>query len=118
MKISKFLLLSGMLLVSTSVFSLNTKHCVNLVSEWGKKCNSTKSLQKIAENNCSEDVYIKMCIEKSDGKWSCSSVSKFKPNAKASGFYTCHATGKYEWASCTGGREECGFPDPTSNAKD
>ena len=50
-----------------------------------------------------------MCIEKTNGKWSCGSDSSLGVNQSNGGFWACDATGNYIWDSCTGGYKECGF---------
>lgn len=97
---------------AANVFAKDTRHCVSLDSEWGDNCGSSDSLQINVKNRCSQRVYVKMCLERKDGKWSCGSDSTLDPGETNNGFWTCHATGDYKWSSCTGGYKECGFKDP------
>lgn len=105
------ILVVGGLLVG-SAHATDTTYCVALTSNAGKNCGASDSLQIKVKNNCSTPVYVKMCLEKKDGRWSCGSDSKLKPGDTNSGFWACHATGEYKWMSCTGGYAECGFKNP------
>ncbi|MDD8058465.1 MULTISPECIES: hypothetical protein [Shewanella] len=95
--------------LSASVFAADAQHCVLLDDSWGNSCGSPDSLQIKVKNGCSQTIYVKMCIEKKDGKWSCGSDSSLAPGRTNTGFYTCHATSRYKWSACTGGYKECGF---------
>jgi len=100
------------LFISASAFSADAEHCVSLDDRWGEKCGSSDSLQIKAKNRCSERVYVKICLERKNGKWSCGSDSTLDPGETNGGFFTCHSTGNYKWAACTGGYSECGFKNP------
>jgi len=95
--------------LSTSVFAADTRYCVSVDNLWGNSCGSSDSLQIKVENKCSQRVYVKMCLERKNGVWSCGSDSALDPGETNTGFYTCHATGNYKWSACTGGYNECGF---------
>ena len=95
-----------------NVFAKNTDDCVSIDKIWGEKCGSEKSLQVKVKNQCSENVYVKMCIERENGTWECGSDPKLYPGETNTGFYTCKATGEYKYATCTDGFKECGFPNP------
>ena len=99
-------------LFSFNAYAESTRHCVSLETPRGQSCGSPDSMNVIAQNNCGTTVYVKVCVEKTNGKWSCGSDSSLRPGARNGGFYTCHATAQYRWDSCTGGYSECGFKDP------
>lgn len=98
--------------LSASVLAADAQHCISLDDRWGKQCGSSDSLQIKVKNKCAQRVYVKMCLEKKNGKWSCGSDSTLDPGQTNTGFYTCHATSNYKWSACTGGYEECGFKSP------
>jgi hypothetical protein len=105
------LFLAGLL---TFIFSLNihassTTHCVNVETTRGDSCGTPDSMNVWVTNNCPSMVYVKVCLEKADGNWSCGSDSSLRPGKRNGAFYTCHATRNFEWNSCTGGYSECGF---------
>ncbi|WP_345984872.1 hypothetical protein WCX49_09585 [Sulfurimonas sp. HSL-1656] len=100
------------LLLSTNVFAQDAKFCVHLDDRWGDNCGSSDSLSIKVTNQCNQRVYVKMCLEKKNGNWSCGSDSTLDPGETNNGFYTCHATGDYQWSACTGGYNECGFKNP------
>lgn len=100
------------LFCAMNVFAMDAESCVSLDKEWGNHCGSSDSFQIKATNNCSQRIYVKMCLEKKNGQWSCSSDSRLSPGETNYGFYTCHATGYYKWSACTGGYKECGFQSP------
>ena len=99
------------LLASASVFAADARHCADLEYIWGTRCNSSESLIINTTNNCAETIYIRTCLERKDGRWDCGTHSNMRPG-QSSGHYTCHATGEYQRAACTGGYAECGFPTP------
>ena len=92
-----------------NVHAKSTHHCVKAEPFWGKSCGNKDSMNVRIRNNCSESVYVKVCVERTSGKWSCGSDSGLEAGTTNAGFYTCHATGNYEWRTCTGGYSECGF---------
>lgn len=100
------------LFMTASAFAADTSDCVVLTREQGNNCASRDSLQIKVTNKCSENVYVKMCLERKDGQWNCGSDSILKPGRTNTGFYACHGTGNYQWSSCTGGFKECGFRSP------
>ena len=100
------------LTLSTNAFAADAKHCVSLDDRWGNNCNSSNSMQMVVTNKCSQRVYVKMCIERKNGNWSCWSDSTLDPGEDNNGFYVCNATGNYQWSACTGGYNECGFKNP------
>jgi len=108
MKKLSFLIITC-LFFSLNVYSADTAKCVNLESFRGDNCGSPDSIRVNVTNRCAKKIYVRMCQQRSDGKWTCGSDSALKPGSTNTGFYTCHATGKYEWNSCTGGYKECGF---------
>lgn len=90
----------------------NTMNCVDVTTSWGTKCGSGDSMHVVVKNRCHQRVYVKMCVEKKGGGWSCGSDSTLDHNERNTGFWACHATGNYRWNSCTGGYKECGFKKP------
>lgn len=110
-KLIGIVLVAGLSL-SGNAPAADADHCVVLDDRWGERCGSTDSLQIRVTNQCSQRVYVKMCLQKKDGRWSCGSDSSMDPGDTNRGFYTCHATGNYRWAACTGGYKECGFKSP------
>lgn len=97
---------------SVHAMAADTDHCVSLDSIWGNNCGSSNSLQIVPKNNCGQKVYVKICIEKTNGGWSCGSDSSLRSGRKNTGFWACKATGNYKYATCTGGYKECGFKNP------
>ena len=94
---------------STSINAENTEHCISLEKVRGNSCGSPKSMDVRVTNKCPHPVYVKMCIQRTNGTWDCKSDSHLDARKTNTGFFTCHSTGKYEWSSCTGGYSECGF---------
>ena len=97
---------------SFNIHASDTKHCVNINTTRGDSCGTPDSMNVWVTNNCSTKVYVKVCLERKDGKWSCGSDSSLKPGKRNGAFYTCHATRNYRWDTCTGGYKECGFKSP------
>jgi len=110
MKIYKlFVAVFFILIFSLNTHASSTRHCVNVETTRGDSCGTPDSMNVWVTNNCSSKVYVKVCLEKTNGKWSCGSDSSLKPGKRNGGFYTCRATRNYVWDSCTGGYSECGF---------
>jgi hypothetical protein len=103
---------AGSLFVAMNASAGDMSYCAHLEDDWGSNCGSSDSLQMKVKNNCGRDIYVQMCIERKDGKWSCGVNSSLHPGQTDQGFWTCHSTGRYKWAACSGGREECHFPNP------
>ena len=92
----------------------STKNCVMLKKRWGDACGNRNSLRIQATNRCNKTVWLKICIKKANGKYGCGVQSKMTAGYKNSGFFVCNAASRTDprllkWASCTGGRDECGF---------
>ena len=100
------------LCIPAALFAQDARRCVSLDAKRGTQCGSADSLQIKVKNRCSQKVYVKMCLEKKNGQWSCGSDSTLAPGKTNNGFWTCHATGDYQWSACTGGYKECGFKNP------
>lgn len=60
---------------SINVFAENMDSCMSIKESWGKNCGSTSSFQVEFENQCSQDVYLKKCLERPDGRWDCGSTT-------------------------------------------
>lgn len=112
MKILMVIMAVISLCFSINIFAKNMDDCVSINKTWGDKCGSEKSVQVKVKNQCSENVYVKMCVERENGTWECGSDPRLEPGETNTGFYTCKATGNYKYATCTGGFKECGFPSP------
>lgn len=110
-KIFWLISLAGLMLTADALAN-NAQNCVRLDPVWGNSCGKPDSLQVKVTNRCSQTVYVKMCIEKKGGGWSCGSDSILKPGNTNNGFWACQATGNYRWDACTGGYQECGFKNP------
>lgn len=87
----------------------DTGHCVKLKELRGKDCGNPLSVRVEPTNNCGIPVYVRICIKRSNGSWSCGAYAKMPPGKSDNGFMVCDGTGKYKWTSCTGGYRECGF---------
>ena len=98
---------------SINVFAENMDSCMSIKESWGKNYGSTSSFQVEFENQCSQDVYLKKCLERPDGRWDCGSTT-LEAGGKNKGAWVCQGTGNYKYAACTGGFKECGFPTPKS----
>lgn len=103
-----FAIIAGCLFLSMNVNAASTTRCVSIETVSGEHCNSDDSLQVKVTNDCSQPVYVKMCIEDKIRGWTCGSDT-MRSGETNTGFFACHATTKYEWDSCTGGYSECGF---------
>lgn len=86
--------------------------CMTLETRWGEQCGERDSFQVIATNTCGSAAYIKICVERTNGKWDCGTDSNLPPGGRNTGWYVCHGTGRYKWASCSAG-DDCSFPQPT-----
>lgn len=109
-------MLTGIIAVTGLCFSINSfaqnmDSCISIQEVWGKSCGSADSFQVKIKNQCSEAAYAKTCLERTNGKWSCGSTT-LKPGDVGNGAWICEGTGKYKYATCTGGYKECGFESP------
>lgn len=101
-----FVLLSSLILTISS-YAYNTSNCIRVESRWGQSCNSSRSLDLVYRNVCGQEVYLKSCIQKTDGGRTYTAAN-IRPGGRYIGSFACSSTGRYEWNSCTGGRSECG----------
>lgn len=106
---NKFTLLIGLFIWSINAHAVDAKGCISLSDERGNHCGSPDSTQVRIRNNCPVKIYLKLCLEKTNGQWDCTSDSSFAPGEAYNGGWTCHGTGRYQYAACTGGYSECGF---------
>lgn len=97
------------LLLPVYASAQNARFCVDLETRRGYKCGNPESLHVAVTNNCTAQVYVKVCVEGKDGNWDCGSDSSLDPGETNGGFWDCDSTGAYEWDACTGGYSECGF---------
>jgi len=105
-------LLTTLLVMSSYASAGSARHCVAVDGKWGANCGSSGSYGLSVTNNCSVPIYVKACVEKTNGDWFCGSNSSLKPGMSYGGTYTCAGTGRSRWDACTGGFSECGFPNP------
>ncbi len=97
--------------LTPAVLALDTSHCVVLSEfSYGNNCGSKDSMQVKLKNLCNQETYQKLCLKKRDGGWSCFLDTRLGVNSERI-YYTCHgdSMGTYKFASCTGGKEECGY---------
>ncbi|MFT0771426.1 hypothetical protein [Psychrobacter sp. BI730] len=112
MKLLASIVAAASLLFSAGVSAKDLKSCIDMDHTWGNSCGgSSESIDITLTNECPQDAYVRLCMEKTSGKWTCRSRSELRPNRDVT-FYTCNATGNTKFAACTGGYKECGFPDP------
>jgi hypothetical protein len=81
----------------------------------GKKCNSGDSFSVKLKNSSSFSVDLKLCLEKTNGKWSCFASSNISPGEvepKYWDYYVCHGSGKYKAWSRPAGDYSMQFPKP------
>ena len=89
------------LLMSVSLFAANREHCLVKKITYGNDCNSSDSMMVEFKNSCNEKVYLKYCLLKKNGKWSCGSTN-LKINENFNGAWTCHSKNwKYKFTACT-----------------
>lgn len=97
--------------LDTSPSANDFRGCMTLETRWGEQCSGHDSFQVIATNTCGSAAYIKVCVEQSNGKWDCGTDLSLAPGDRNTGFWVCHGTGRYKWASCSVG-DDCSFPQP------
>jgi hypothetical protein len=88
--------------------------CLSVVdSLWGAHCGNSNSLDVTVRNGCNQNVLTQICLERTDGTWSCG-LWEVGPGNEMD-FYTCEGTGSYlvTGRSPDDFGEGC-FPDPGS----
>lgn len=107
--IAKSLAVIALLCLPTEGSAASMNSCITVERDRGTKCGRGDSLHVIVTNRCDTSTYIKVCVQKKSGDWSCGTDSNLRPGESNRGFWACKATGDYHYAACTGGYSECGF---------
>ena len=95
------------LLMSVSAFATNKDYCVEKSFTYGEECGSSDSMMMKLVNRCNREVYIKYCLLKKNGKWSCG-VTNLGVDKKWMGAWTCHSKNwKYKFTACTPDHKGC-----------
>ena len=106
------LIVCSSLLCAPTVWAVDARQCLKLKVERGNVCYEDRTSIQVKETNqCNQRIYVKTCLEKIEGGWSCAS-GYIMPGDTKHGSWTCRATGRYRTATCTGGYEECGRDVP------
>lgn len=108
--IGKILIVAALAITAAgSTWAADARHCVALHTKRGEHCGDPSSISVDVVNRCNQPVYVKVCNQRTNGQWDCGSDSNLAPGKRNTGFWSCKATGRYEWAACTGGYKECNF---------
>jgi hypothetical protein len=91
-------------MTSFSIYAGDAQHCAQLDYTRGEHCGSTSSFGITVTNTCNENIGVKVCIQRRNGKWNCGLDSKLRPNESNNGFWVCkaHTYPKYDYDACFG----------------
>jgi|GEM_PF-2713495 len=78
--------------------------------EWGNRCSSSDSFDYHVVNRGTTPLDIKVCLERTNGTWSCFVNSNTWPGQVMSDAYVCHGTGKTEFFWRDAGDYNSRFP--------
>jgi hypothetical protein len=93
-----------LVVASLTGFSQSYNNCLTKTKTvWGEMCGSSSSYQVWFRNDCSITVDVKVCLKKTDGKWSCGVEYGLRPGETTDdGFWACSSTGNVlYWAKDT-----------------
>jgi len=68
-----------LLITSANIYAADTTHCLSQNIKLGDNCGSSDSKRVEVTNNCDQNVYVKICLERINGTWDCGSDSSLKP---------------------------------------
>lgn len=87
---------------------------VEYESAWGENCYPSKDSYAVKlKNQTGKAVDFKLCLERTNGKWSCyvsSNVSPGEVNPSSWGYSVCHGTGNSKWWWRDAGNYSTKFP--------
>jgi hypothetical protein len=73
----------------------NLDHCVYVYDiKRGEACNDPSSVTMFIKNRCNQNVKMKYCVQRKNGRWSCRQMAYALPDESTS-MQACDSTGRY-----------------------
>ncbi|SRR5579885_2008844 len=82
-----------------SVSGENLNNCVQISNTKFDSCINNSGMSMRITNGCNVTVNTEFCLQRKNGKWDCGRDSSLAAGRHTT-YYTCEATGKYEWIAC------------------